>query len=159
MTLVTQCKFVQENYSWLACDVTKNNDASKLWFLYALEFCCISIFKKYGLKTAFCLKGFSLKETPTSPPHIFLFKELSCLLTHIYVVKCIHAQKCCSISMYFFLFQQARNNIFAFDEGERILIRSLASPTCLRCHLISDFGNLSVDIISLCVRSCDIERD
>ena len=28
----------------------------------------------------------------------------------------------------------------AFDEVERILIRSFASPTSLRCHSISDFG-------------------
>ena len=29
--------------------------------------------------------------------------------------------------------------IIAFDEVERILIRSFASPTCFRCHSISDF--------------------
>ena len=33
-----------------------------------------------------------------------------------------------------------KERLIAFDEGERILIRSFASPTCLRCHSISDFG-------------------
>ena len=31
-----------------------------------------------------------LKRTSIWPPHTFLFKVFSCLLTHIYVVKCIH---------------------------------------------------------------------
>ena len=30
-------------------------------------------------------------------------KVLSCFSTHIYVVKCIHAQKCCSIVQFFLL--------------------------------------------------------
>ena len=30
--------------------------------------------------------------------------------------------------------------IIAFDKGERLLIRLFASPMCLRCHLISEFG-------------------
>ena len=40
-----------------------------------------------------------LKRTPTWSPqvHTFLFKVFLCLLTHIYVVKCIHAPKFCSI--------------------------------------------------------------
>ena len=36
--------------------------------------------------------------------------------------------------------------VTAFNEGERILIRSFGSPTCLQCHSISDFGrHLGVD--------------
>ena len=30
--------------------------------------------------------------------------------------------------------------VIAYDEREHVLIRSFASPTCLQCHSISDFG-------------------
>ena len=35
-----------------------------------------------------------LERAPTWPPHTFLFKIISSLLTHIYVVKGIHTLKC-----------------------------------------------------------------
>ena len=38
-----------------------------------------------------------LKGTPTWPPHTFLFKIISFLLTHMYVVKGIRALKFCSV--------------------------------------------------------------
>ena len=38
-----------------------------------------------------------LKGTPTWPRHTFLFKMISFLLTHIYVVKGIRALKCRSV--------------------------------------------------------------
>ena len=38
-----------------------------------------------------------LKGTPTWPPHTSLFKTVSFLLIHVFVVKCRHALKLCSI--------------------------------------------------------------
>ena len=44
------------------------------------------------------------------------------------------------------IFSHSTKFVIAFDEGECILIRLFASPTCFRCHSISDFGrHLGVD--------------
>ena len=42
-----------------------------------------------------------LKGIPTWPPHAFLFKIISFLLTHIYVVKGVRALKFCSVVWFF----------------------------------------------------------
>ena len=48
---------------------------------------------------------------------------------------------CCSfMSKHFAIFSHWTKFVIVFDKGEQLQIRSFASPMCLRCHSISDFG-------------------
>ena len=54
---------------------------------------------------------------------------------------------CCSfMSKHSAIFSNWTKIVIVFDEGDRLELRLFASPMCLRCHSISDFGcHLGVD--------------